>query len=65
MRIGHWFLRLEKISAENFAVTMHQVPMVFLQKLFALGPVIGRKLVPRHARLEVMREMQIIVEEHQ
>ena len=64
MWIGHRFLRLEKISAKNFAVTMHQVTMIFLQKLLALGPVIGGKLVPRHARFEVMREMQIIVEEH-
>ena len=61
MRIGHRFLRLEKISAENFAVAMHQVAVVFSQKLLPLGPVVGRKLVPRQARLQVVREMQIIV----
>ena len=64
-RISNWFLRREKISPEDFAVTMHQVAVIFSQKLFALGPVIGWKLVPRHAWLEVMGEMQIVIEEHQ
>ena len=65
MRIGHRFLRLEKISAENFAVSMHQVAMVFSQKFFTLGLVVDRKLIPGHARFQVMREMQIVIEEHQ
>ena len=65
MWIGHRFLRLEKIPAENFAVAMHQVAIVFSQKLFTLGLVIGRKFIPRQARLQVMGQMQIVVEEHQ
>ena len=34
-------------------------------QLFALGLVVGRKLIPRQARLQVMGQMQIVVEEHQ
>ena len=65
MRIGHRFLRLEKISAEDFAVAMHQVAVVFPQKLFALGLVVGRKEIPCHAWVQMMGKMQIVVEEHQ
>ena len=63
--IGHRFLRREKISAENFTVTMHQITVVLLQELLALGPVIGGQQVPRHARFEMVREVKIIIEEHQ